>query len=141
MYIFNPSLPSHKDNMVWFQANMQQVMETFTTIICGHHQPNYMHEIAEHATNLLSAGGLCPFCNNTQETLQCMLKAAFHNWSPRYSGMSTMDTLWTVWEWWFMRMQVCVLEGHASIPFLNSDLKRQLGIEALLSSPSTAGVV
>ncbi|ELR17193.1 uncharacterized protein ACA1_058490 [Acanthamoeba castellanii str. Neff] len=116
MYIFNPFLPSHKEDMVWFQANMRQVMETFTTIICSHHQPNY-------------------------ETLQCMLKAAFHNWSPHYSGTSTMDMLWMVWEQWFMRMQVCVLEGCALIPFLNTDLKRQLSIEALLSSPSTAGVV
>jgi hypothetical protein len=141
MYIFNPSLPSHEDDMVWFQANVQQVMETFTTIICSHHQPNYMHEIAEHATNLLGAGGLCPFCNDMQETLQCMLKAAFHDWSPHYSSMSAMDTLQTVWEQWFMQMQVCVLEGRALIPCLNSDLKCQLGIEALLSSPSTAGVV
>jgi hypothetical protein len=141
MYIFDPSLPSHEDDMVWFQVNVWQVMETFTTIICGHHQPNYMHEIAEHAANLLGAGGLCPCCNDTQETLQCMLKATFHDWSPRYGGMSAMDTLWMVWEWWFMWMQVCVLEGRALIPFLNSDLKHQLGIEALLSSPSTAGVV
>jgi hypothetical protein len=141
MYIFDPLLPSHEEDMVWFQANVRQVMETFTTIICGHHWPNYVHEIAEHAADLLSAGGLCPFCNDMQETLQCMLKAAFHDWSPCYGGTSAMDMLWMVWERWFMRMQVCVLEGRASIPFLNTDLKCQLSIEALLSSPSTAGVV
>ncbi len=31
MYIFNPSLPSHEEDMVWFQANVWQVMETLTT--------------------------------------------------------------------------------------------------------------
>ncbi|ELR20610.1 uncharacterized protein ACA1_053330 [Acanthamoeba castellanii str. Neff] len=57
---------------------------------------------------ILVLGGLC---NNTQETLQCMLKATFHDWSPHYGSTSTMDMLLTVWEQWFMRMQVCVLEG------------------------------
>lgn len=137
MYLFDPSLPAHKEEVAWFRENVRPVMDTFTSLICGHHRPNYVHEVAEHAYDLLTAGGLCPFCNDTQETLQCLLKAAFHDWSPRYGGTSSMDTLRTVWERWFMRMHVCILELRASIPFLSSELKQQLGIEALLSpSPS-----
>jgi hypothetical protein len=48
-----------------------------------------------------------------------------------------MDTLRTVWERWFMRMHICILELHMSIPFLSSELKKQHGVETLLSPPST----
>ena len=137
MYLFDPSLPTHKEEIKWFCENMHPVMDTFTSLICSHHHLNYVHEVAKHAYDLLTAGGLCPFCNNTQETLQCLLKAMFHNWSPHYRGTSSMDTLRTVWECWFMRMHVCILELHASIPFLSSELKQQLGIKALLSPSSS----
>lgn len=140
MYLFDPSLPTHQKELNWFCENVHPVMDTFTSLICrGHHCLNYVHKVAEHTYDLLTAGGLCPVCNDTQETLQCLLKAMFHNWSPWYRGTSSMDTLCTVWEHWFMRMHVCILELHASIPFLSSELKQQRPFFPLLvpSSLST----
>jgi len=134
MYLFDPSLPVHQEDLSWFRANVHSVMHTFTTIFCGSHRPNYVHEIAEHAADLLDAGGLCAFCNDTQETLQCMLKAAFHDWSPHYGGSSSLDTLRTVWERVVYEVFIYAsLKAVPPIPFLSSELKRQLGIESLLS--------
>jgi hypothetical protein len=119
MYLFDPALPEHADDVAWFDANVDRVMLDFRHLVARGHETNYLHEIQKHASPLLHHGGLAAFAGDTHKTLQCLLKEAYHAWTPRGGGHA--DTLRLVWERWYMQLHVLVLRGHtdaASVPGL-----------------------
>jgi hypothetical protein len=133
MYIFDPALPEHADDITWFDNNVDRIMSDFRQLVARGHETNYIHEIQKHASVLLHHGGLAAFAGDTHETLQCLLKEAYHAWTPR--GGCHADSLRLVWERWFMQLHALILRGHTeadSIPGLTAKLKATTTIHNLL---------
>jgi hypothetical protein len=61
-----------------------------------------------HVVPLLKYGGLAAYANDTHETLQCLLKEAYHNFSAQGGGVQK-TTLHFIWERWFMHLHILVL--------------------------------
>jgi hypothetical protein len=117
LYLFDPLAPVHADGLAWLKANIKDVIGLFTELVARHHPSNYLHEIAHHGIALLECGGLAAYANDTHETLQCLLKEAFHRFSARGGG-GQKRTLRLIWERWFMRLHILVVSGydHSSMP-------------------------
>jgi hypothetical protein len=134
MYLFEPALPEHAGDVAWFDANVDRVMLDFRHLVARGRETNYVHQIQKHSSVLLHHGGLAAFAGDTHETLQCLLKAAYHNWTPRGGGC--VDTLRLVWERWFMQLHVLILRGHtdgSSVPGLTAQLQATAMVPDLLS--------
>jgi hypothetical protein len=136
LYLFEPLAPEHADEWSWFKDHVDDVMARFQRLVARGRESNYVHEIQKHGIALLERGGLAPFANDTHETLQCLLKQAFHNFSPRHGGDPAHDTLHHVWQRWFMRLHVLVLNarhGPAAIPALSDQLRTMSTLPDILS--------
>lgn len=140
MYLFDPLqlLPNAHAELAWFKANVEEIMERFRILVARGRLTNYIHLIQKHSAVLLEHGGLAPFANDTQETLQCLLKHAFHSWTPRHGGRpGQTDTLRRIWERWFMRLHVLILKGYRtteSVPGLAVQLRLVSSIPNLLGN-------
>jgi hypothetical protein len=81
LYLFNPLAMEHAIDLAWLKTNIKTIITRFVELIACGHVSNYAHEIVCHAAPLLECGGLAAYANNTHETLQCLLKGAYHNFS------------------------------------------------------------
>ena len=139
LYFFDPLAPEHAADLAWFKASVEAVMDSFARLVARGHVTNYIHQIQKHAAPLLECGGLAPFANDTHETLQCLLKQAYHNFSSR-GGQGLDKTLRLVCERWMMRLHVLVLAGYrhdSHIPGLTAQQRVVSSIPKLLSSPQS----
>ena len=133
LYQFDPSVPELRQETAWLKANAFRVMGDFQRLFGRDKVGNYVHQLQHHAADLVERGGLWAYANDTQETMQALMKTTFHLWTPRFGGTGNVDTLRKVFERRYMKLYVCLLAcGPPEPPGLARELRRSAKLLALL---------
>ncbi len=89
--------------------------------------------IREEALFYLKNGGLWAFCNDVQETLQCLAKEIYQAVSNR-GGTSYGHPTSKIMERQFMRIHVCTIaEGPRELFMLKAELKKAAAVAEMLN--------
>ena len=110
LYQFSPAARQLEGEVLWMKANVGRVMSDFQRLFGRDKLGNYVHQLKHHACDLLDRGGLWAYATDTQETMQALMKTAFHLWTPRFGGTAGhVDTLRKVFERRYMKLYVFLL--------------------------------
>lgn len=121
MYLFSPLVPEHATKWAWFCDNINDVMDHFHVLVVHGHETNYIHTIQKHAAPVLEQGGLVVYANDNHETLQCLLKQVFHDWTPHHVGQ--IHSVWCGSNG--LCICICVLNSFMTVSDVADNLQTQ----------------